>query len=97
MLSNGVTSRPISEGAVNWTQSAGGLQFHKGCASHPFMITDVTQSGGNVEIATNLEGGFPDTGSQCNQSRLCRSLLRKRHDEHIVFMLLPQINYDTGC
>jgi hypothetical protein len=62
-MSGGVMTQANASRTGSWAVPGGSYYFQNtGLTQFPFTITDLTQSGGNWNIVTNLGGGFPSAG-----------------------------------
>jgi hypothetical protein len=62
-MSGGVMSQPHANGAIAWAVPGASYYFLNNSAQQfPFTILDMSTSGGNDLITTNLAGGFPSAG-----------------------------------
>src|SRR6185437_15562746 len=62
-MSGGALTQALTSGPASWAAPGGNYYFLNGGGTHfPFTITDMTMSGGNYSIITNLGGGFPSAG-----------------------------------
>lgn len=78
-MSGGVMTRSIANivsdtGSVYWAVPGHSYNFTGvGCAPCAFTISDIVQSGGNVQITTNLAGGFPGSSLTVSVAPITRN------------------------
>lgn len=78
-MSGGVMTRSISAiladtAAVYWAIPGHSYNFTGvGCSPCAFTVSDIVQSGGNVQITTNLAGGFPGSALTVTAAPIARN------------------------